>query len=91
MRAKAASIFHRERDEDVGPSVDHNDRLRGDAACQELSVLNLLGSVARDGRGVREDRVTIYCSHYYIHNQVAAFRKEVQDYNVSWSRIGCNS
>ena len=68
MRAKTASIFHREGDEDVGTSVDPNDRLRLDAVRQKLPVFNLFGSVAMDGGCVREDRITVYGIYNYINN-----------------------
>ena len=69
MRAEAASVFHRERDKDVGSSMDPNDKLRRDAVRHELHVFGMLGNIARDGRGIREDRVPVYIPLSPLHQQ----------------------
>ena len=43
VRAEAAFVFNREWEEDVEPSVDPNDRLRGDAVRQKLYVFGSQG------------------------------------------------
>ena len=48
MSVKAAFVFHRNEDHDMGTSVDSRDRLRGSTVCLKLAILNLFRSIAGD-------------------------------------------
>ena len=83
MGAEAASILHREGDQDVRTSMDSGDGLSGSAVGLQLFVFGLFCCIAGGRCRMLEDGVAVDNCYHCIHHQVAPLREEVKDNHVS--------